>query len=41
MRPLQRARIRDYDDEFVVFPAPGDHRLAGASKDLPVKHVTP
>ncbi|MEU6308478.1 acyl carrier protein [Streptomyces chartreusis] len=36
-----RAKIRDYDNEFVVFSAPGDYYLAGASKNLPVRNVTP
>ncbi|QOV40587.1 acyl carrier protein [Streptomyces ferrugineus] len=36
-----RARIRDYDNEFVIFSAPKDYYVAGASKDLPVKNVTP
>ncbi|MFH8990423.1 acyl carrier protein [Streptomyces sp. NPDC017940] len=36
-----RARIRGYDRDFVLFSAPRDYYLAGASKDLPVKNVTP
>ncbi|NUP22366.1 MAG: acyl carrier protein [Streptomyces sp.] len=36
-----RAKIRDYDNEFVVFSAPKDYYIAGASRDLPVKNVTP
>ncbi|MGC9539473.1 acyl carrier protein [Streptomyces sp. UG1] len=36
-----RAKIRDYDNEFVIFSAPKDYYVAGASKDLPVKNVTP
>lgn len=35
-----RAKIRGYDNEFVVFSAPKDYYIAGASKDLPVKNVT-
>lgn len=36
-----RAKIRDYDKEFVLFSAPKDYYIAGASKELPVKNVTP
>ncbi|MVO85549.1 acyl carrier protein [Streptomyces sp. p1417] len=36
-----RAKIRGYDHEFVVFSAPRDYYVAGASADLPVKNVTP
>lgn len=36
-----RAKIRDYDNEFVLFSAPKDYYIAGASKELPVKNVTP
>ncbi|GHE40763.1 hypothetical protein GCM10018785_07860 [Streptomyces longispororuber] len=36
-----RAKIRDYDNAFVVFSAPKDYYIAGASKHLPVKNVTP
>ncbi|MFD0412451.1 acyl carrier protein [Streptomyces sp. NPDC127108] len=35
-----RAKIRDYDNEFVVFSAPKDYYIARAAKDLPVKNVT-
>jgi hypothetical protein len=35
-----RAKIRDYDNEFVVFSAPKDYYVAGASKDLPVENIT-
>ncbi|MFI6007256.1 acyl carrier protein [Streptomyces sp. NPDC051243] len=35
-----RAKIRNYDNEFVIFSAPKDYYIAGASKDLPVKNVT-
>ncbi|MFJ2770979.1 acyl carrier protein [Streptomyces sp. NPDC087300] len=35
-----RAKIRDYDNEFVVFSAPKDYYIAGASKVLPVKNVS-
>ncbi|WJV44229.1 acyl carrier protein [Streptomyces flavofungini] len=35
-----RAKIRGYDNEFVVFSAPKDYYIAGASMDLPVKNVT-
>ncbi|MFJ7073918.1 acyl carrier protein [Streptomyces sp. NPDC098781] len=36
-----RAKIRDYDNEFVIFSAPKDYYIAGASRELPVKNVTP
>ncbi|MFC7304118.1 acyl carrier protein [Streptomyces monticola] len=36
-----RVKIRSYDREFVVFSAPGDYYIAGASHVLPVKNVTP
>lgn len=36
-----RAKIRDYDNEFAIFSAPKDYYIAGASKDLPVRNVTP
>ncbi|MGH4035924.1 acyl carrier protein [Actinomycetota bacterium Odt1-20B] len=35
-----RAKIRDYDNQFVVFSAPKDYYVAGADKTLPVKNVT-
>ncbi len=35
-----RAEIRNYDNEFVIFSAPKDYYIAGASKDLPVKNIT-
>ncbi|GHC68263.1 acyl carrier protein [Streptomyces flavofungini] len=35
-----RTKIRDYDNEFVIFSAPKDYYIAGAGKDLPVKNVT-
>ncbi|MBC9724849.1 acyl carrier protein [Streptomyces sp. TRM68367] len=38
---LVQTRIRDYDNEFVLFSAPKDYYMAGASADLPVKNVTP
>lgn len=36
-----RTKIRSYDHDFVLFSAPKDYYIAGASKDLPVKNVTP
>ncbi|GGV09330.1 acyl carrier protein [Streptomyces spectabilis] len=36
-----RAKIRGYDRDFVLFSAPKDYYVAGASKKLPVKNVTP
>ncbi|MEI5101921.1 carboxypeptidase-like regulatory domain-containing protein [Streptomyces sp. PmtG] len=36
-----RAKIRGYDRTFVLFSAPKDYYVAGASKKLPVKNVTP
>ncbi|MGA4843558.1 acyl carrier protein [Streptomyces sp. G45] len=36
-----RAKIRGYDREFVVFSAPKDYYVKGATKKLPVKNVTP
>ncbi|MFD0432854.1 hypothetical protein [Streptomyces chartreusis] len=52
MRPRGQTRYRHhrcsghrngspYDNEFVIFSAPGDYYLAGASKNLSVKNVTP
>ncbi|MFD9076986.1 acyl carrier protein [Streptomyces lasiicapitis] len=35
-----RAKIRGYDKEFVLFSAPKDYYVAGASKDLPVNNDT-
>ncbi|MFJ8630569.1 acyl carrier protein [Streptomyces sp. NPDC093568] len=35
-----RAKIRGYDNEFVVFSAPTDYYVGGASKNLPVENVT-
>ncbi|MFE0105310.1 acyl carrier protein [Streptomyces sp. NPDC059009] len=35
-----RAKIRDYDNQFVVFSTPKDYYVAGADKTLPVKNVT-
>jgi protocatechuate 3,4-dioxygenase beta subunit len=34
------SRIRDYDNEFVIFSAPNDYYLAGASQNLPVKNLS-
>jgi len=36
-----RTKIRSYDHDFVLFSAPKDYYIAGASKDLPVKNVAP
>jgi hypothetical protein len=33
-------RIRAYDHEFVLFSAPKDYYLAGASKELPVRNIS-
>ncbi|MFF1449895.1 acyl carrier protein [Streptomyces sp. NPDC058274] len=34
------SKIRDYDNEFVIFSAPNDYYLAGASQNLPVKNLS-
>ncbi|MFF6979759.1 acyl carrier protein [Streptomyces sp. NPDC008343] len=32
--------VRGYDNEFVLFSAPEDYYISGASKELPVKNIT-
>jgi protocatechuate 3,4-dioxygenase beta subunit len=34
------SKIRDYDNEFVIFSAPNDYYLAGPSQNLPVKNLS-
>lgn len=33
-------KVRAYDHDFVLFSAPDDYYLAGASKELPVRNIT-